>query len=43
MAQAKQILADLPQSITQADIDQAKQGFAQQEKARQNDARTHAA
>ncbi|WP_162616586.1 M16 family metallopeptidase [Aggregatibacter kilianii] len=40
MAQAKQILADLPQSITQADIDQAKQGFAQQEKARQNDART---
>lgn len=40
LAQTRQILADLPQSITQADIDQAKQGFVQQEKARQQDVRT---
>ena len=40
IAQAKQILADLPNSISQVDIDQAKLGFVQQEKVRQQDVRT---
>lgn len=38
--QTKQILADLPNSISQADIEQAKVGFVQQEKSRQQDVRT---
>lgn len=40
IAQAKQILVDLPNNISAADIEQAKLGFVQQEKARQQDVRT---
>ena len=40
LAQTKQILADFPRSITQAEVDQAKADLARQEKQRQEDVRT---